>query len=200
MARSYCRLLLNTLPRKSKAFASAGSSRTAVLASLSARSSRPDGRDWRWSARGRRARFSDRGQWRGRDRQRRAASCCIPIGGAAVDQARRPDPAVCPWRRRSGRCRRRCAVPARTRCRRRPRRFRRWRWIAPGQAPLKRQDRQAAASDGIEWRMGAPWQASVRGGNRHRSSQSHQDAKRFRPSAAAFSFKCGKRSLKSEPW
>ena len=41
MARSYWRLLLNTLPRLSKALASLGSSRTAALASASARSSRP---------------------------------------------------------------------------------------------------------------------------------------------------------------
>src|SRR3954462_12095397 len=41
MARSYCRLLLNTLPRLSNALASLGSSRTASLASASARSRRP---------------------------------------------------------------------------------------------------------------------------------------------------------------
>ena len=219
MARSYCRLLLKILPRVSSPSAFAGSSRTAALASTSARSSRLV------SAVALGAQQQRAGvvgtehdgaievgdclvvEDRSRGRRRRARP------------GRRPGPCCRPWRRRSPRRRRRCAARARRRRWRRRRRLRR-RSSARRQAARRRaRTRSRRRITARQKRHGSKRRKMAHGGplRQAQSNAAHRrrssfvvppGAERFerkifgprrQPALRVFSFKCGKRSLSNEP-
>ena len=188
MARSYWPVVVEHVAADSRRpSASLGSSRTAVLASASARSSRPDG------AIGVGALAKGAGVFRiERDGAIEIGKGAlhlvdVPVGGAAVDQ--RGDLILRPvlggfdqggaggdalFRREA-------------RCRRRPRRSRHWRWIAPGPARGKSGKQADDGEQRDVRRMGAPSQIAIGGGQSRRRSLVAPRAKQVhRPKVRAF--------------